>query len=259
MNSNTKNNVNTPISEEQWEQYLQSLNQPARGQVIVTDSKPNKHVTKSLVVTPNKKESISILKEKASSEKRKHTSYDSGWIDTKKKKNLSSNVAVDYDTFVSKRSKEQDVMTCALSQNSNNTFVAEKVDVIKPRSKMKKHRISTDIETMVLKHKGDPFEHPNVVNHKEKHCESNRNRFAKFVERAEGHRKDQKFIESLTTTRSKVRHDSTTFKIVDLKKCGHKKCQGCGKLMTNCHDVMFGAFCYNKVVRYATYCSPNDI
>lgn len=40
------------------------------------------------------------------------------------------------------------------------------------------------------------------------------------------------------------------FKIIDLTKYGQRICPGCGNVMINCHDVLYGAFCLYEVIQY---------
>ena len=37
------------------------------------------------------------------------------------------------------------------------------------------------------------------------------------------------------------------------------RCKGCGNDIMNCHDVLFGAYCVNKVISYAKYCDPFSV
>ena len=38
--------------------------------------------------------------------------------------------------------------------------------------------------------------------------------------------------------------------IPNLLKCGYMKCPGCGNVMINCHDVVFGLYCAFEVIDY---------
>ena len=43
---------------------------------------------------------------------------------------------------------------------------------------------------------------------------------------------------------------SPFYKIIDLEKHGFKKCNGCGNIMHECHDVLYGPYSVYKVIQY---------
>ena len=103
-----------------------------------------------------------------------------------------------------------------------------------------------------LKIEPDVFQGEGTLNPKDFHFGHTLDSYEKWLDEEEQkHRSDE--IRKLYMKEMKL-----FLMMPNLVLCGHKYCSGCGNLMVFCHNIVFGAFCVWKAVKYCTE-SPDSV
>ena len=121
-------------------------------------------------------------------------------------------------------------------------------DWVKTKDDMKKHSL-TNIEKKFLLTKPDVFQDDWQVDPEEKQilgtCHMT---YSSFIRREEKkHMKE-------SPERALYRAEGKPFlRMPNLMRDGNKKCSGCGEIVMNCHDVLYGPFCVFEVIQFCNH------
>ena len=118
-------------------------------------------------------------------------------------------------------------------------------DYMKPKSQLKERKLS-DLEAAQLLVKPDPFLAEGQVNPNEYHFGHTLESYQHFID------EEQERVNKDVQRKLYVSEKKPLLRMPNLAKCGWMKCAGCGNLMINCHDVVFGAYCVYEVVKYCS-------
>ena len=137
--------------------------------------------------------------------------------------------------------KEQCCMMKQLEKASDHTIQTKMTDFIKPTNDMNLYKTSSETAKMLIKpgpwdHKGEVEGVGSTLN---MIFGSVCDNFDDWIEEEEHKR-----------TSNSSRKVKKYYGVVDLEKYGTEKCSGCGEVMTECHDIKYGAWCLHEVIVY---------
>ena len=122
-------------------------------------------------------------------------------------------------------------------------------DSVVPVSEMKLVKPSAqDLKLLRMPAAYEPFDAVDPQNYQ---IVGVRNGFQKFIEKEENSHPNPGLYKD-------KKEKTPVLKVIDLRKVGLMKCEGCGNIMTECHDVLYGPFCVYVVIRYATVSTAFD-
>ena len=147
-------------------------------------------------------------------------------------KSCAKKVRIQHDKIM-RAVKKQHRMIKELKERSDHTVQTKMTDFIKPSDGLKAKML---IKPGPWDHKGEIEGERSTSNMIYGSVCDN---FDEWIEEEEGKRKPK--------GSKKVRK---YLGVVDLEKYGNEKCKGCGQIMTECHDIKYGAWCLHEVIVY---------
>ena len=116
---------------------------------------------------------------------------------------------------------------------------------MKPKSGLMERKLS-DLEAASLLVKLDPFQPDGVLDPNDFHFGHTLESYEAFIE------EEQEKANRNIQRKLYVAEKKPLLQMPNLAKCGWMRCSGCGNLIINCHDVVFGPFCVYKSIKYCT-------
>ena len=189
--------------------------------------------------------------------------YDTEKVSNPKKKHVVQSFADDGDTETHKKvilsladvklRRQQMKVVNAMKEHHNSmkslTNLSGKrvqtliTDYMKPKSEMR-YRTIDDLEAAQLLVKPDPFLAEGQLNPNEYHLGHILESYQHFID------KEQEIANKDIQHELYVSQKKPLLHMPNLAKCGWMHCSGCGNMIINCHDVVFGAFCVHEVINF---------
>ena len=138
--------------------------------------------------------------------------------------------------------KHHDTMK-SLSHNLDHRLQTLIVDHLKSKSDMKEQHLSDVEKYKLLQKEPGPFTPDIAVDSSMFHFGHSLETYREFIEENES--KARKFDEINGILRNP---EHPLLRMPDLTKVGWKRCEGCGKLMFECDDTVYGPYCVYKVI-----------